>query len=173
MAPPKKRPRGLENWEPAGRYHFADFGSGTAERIRELARKHPQKRFLAVDPLMLERTERVGNLDLVKANANDVLRLLFDDSIRIANADYFLSDIPRKQAMAFLRLLKPKLGPIGRLYVSHRNTNYIRDLVAGRGFILSESKSVEQLGLPMTPAAKIDLSINKYAPMRFVARPKK
>lgn len=161
MRPPpaKKKPGGLKNWQPADTYHFADFGSGEAERIRALASKYPKKRFLAVDPAF-EKTERIGNLDLVKANANKVLQLLPDGSIHIANADYFLNEISKEHAKEFLQLLRNKLKAQGRFYVSHRNeaTIYVRNLVAGHGFTLSKSRSMEKLKLPMTTSARLDLA---------------
>jgi hypothetical protein len=158
----EREPSDLSNWQPKGRYHVVDLGcGGDAERLAALAEAHPDKNFLGVD-MVLERTERRGNLDLVKARAHEILPMLRDGSVSVANADYFLKDMPKETAAHVVRLLRPKLMRNGRLYVtqSRKDIKDARDLVGG-DFVLEPLQSTVKRNLPMTRDGRRDFESMK------------
>ncbi|MBN2518264.1 MAG: hypothetical protein JXB14_05445 [Candidatus Altiarchaeota archaeon] len=152
----------LGDWKPKDSYHLVDLGCGKGDRLRAMAKAHPEKHFLGFDP-RLEGNVKAGNLELLRGRAQDVLPRLPDTSIRLANMDYFLTDIPEEQAGQVLQLLRPKLRRNARVYISHRNEaeRELKSLVSRSGFEPSKSRSIEELKLPMTPATEFELKTQK------------
>jgi len=144
-------------------YHLVDLGCGKeAWRVIDLARRHPDKHFLGIDPKIsrtaLKAAKRMKNLHLIREPVEEVLPHIPNDSILAANADYLFNNLKDVDiAEDIMGLLKAKLRRSGRLYVSHQKRSpMVRDYIAGHGFKVSASRSVEEMRLPMTPRGKAD-----------------
>ena len=85
--------RGVSGWVPRPYYDFLDIGCGDlALRVQAESLKHPEWYTIGVDPSIFM-TRINGNLDLVKADADEVLQELPDRATRAANADYFFNNM--------------------------------------------------------------------------------
>lgn len=158
-----KQPSDLDSWKVKEHYQLVDLGCGEdAEWLFAVAKENPDSYLLGVDPVF-ERTYSVGNLDLVKAKAQEALPLLADISMNIANADYFLNVLSKRDAIEVLNLLAKKLTPSGELHVSHRREAgaYIREIVESCGFTVLKSYPMSKLELNLTPEGRWELDTKK------------
>ncbi len=153
---------------PEGGYHFeAACGEG-AEAIIQRARAEPHKHFLGADPELsegaLRAAERLENLRLVRAKAQEVLRILPPSSISAARMEFFLaSDEARGgDSRRILELLRRRLRPGGELRVVHSKHAEAdsKELVRKNGFEPSESRPVDP-SLPMSRHARMRIEATR------------
>lgn len=118
--------------------HFLDLGSSEIpERVRELAAKKPTQRFVAVDLHALWHGETLpSNASYVTSDVIDYLKSLKDGSVRIANADFLLNELPDEKMDELIAHVKRTLMPNGKLYLSEdrQNVEDIRNLLHKHGF---------------------------------------
>ena len=145
-------------WQPKREYYFVDMGCGEeALRAISVARQNPSKNVLGIDAAF-DRTEVGPNLELVKSTVDDVLAKLSDNSIQIANSDYFLNNIDAYSALGLLGTLSKKLKADGALYVSCRRMAELdlRNMVSAFGFECDNSVPISNEELELTPRGMLD-----------------
>ena len=127
-----------------GRIHVLDLGFEDAQRLRELAQRHPEKKFLGVEWTKGKGVQtRRHNLKLVWGDALNKLRRLPTGSVNVATMDFLLTEFKikghelhefgwKQQALAplfmdrrlkLLRELRRVLVPNGRLFINEYKGN--------------------------------------------------
>ena len=84
-------------WEKRRTLLFLDIGFEDAKKIKELAKKHPKKKFMGVEWVKKSKLQtRTHNLKLTYGDALSKLRRLPSASVNIITADFFFSEFKIK-----------------------------------------------------------------------------
>lgn len=155
----------LEQWQPRP-IDVVELGAGTALFCVELATRHPNRRYLAVDVkadrlqkgAQLADERHLKNIQFVRCRADQLDRVIQPGTLQALWLT-FPDPFPKKRASGrrmthphFLKLYKKLLAPKGTLYLKHDNRDFfqwsLEQLVMSKWHIDLLSFDLHQSDLP-------------------------